>query len=174
MDSSGRSLTAKSGGYGPTLKGAPCPACKTTPRQRPPGEPSGAPAAGCRTSDGLGRREVIPNFLQLPHYLTAYDAGPKAEPKLAAFIDARRHLAERLRQPNGYIHGDCKVDNLIFDDENEVLAVLDLDTLMRGHWAWEFGDLVRSALAEAARPARFKAAAKGYLDEAEVRRMLMT
>ncbi len=119
--------------------------------------------------DGLGRREVIPDFLQLPHYLAAYDAGPKAEPKLAAFIDARRHLAERLRQPNGYIHGDCKVDNLIFDDENEVLAVLDLDTLMRGHWAWEFGDLVRSALAEAARPARFKAAAKGYLDEAEVR-----
>ena len=86
--------------------------------------------------DGVDRREVIPGFLQLRHYLAAYAAGPRAEPQLAAFIDARRSLAERFRRPNGYIHGDCKIDNLVFDDGDKVVAVLDLDTLMWGHWAW--------------------------------------
>ena len=118
--------------------------------------------------DGMDRREVIPGFLQLRHYLAAYDAGPKAEPQLAAFIDARRGLSDRFRQPNGYIHGDCKVDNLMFDEADEVLAVLDLDTLMRGHWAWEFGDLARAALDGAMRPSRFRAVAKGYIAEAGV------
>ena len=118
--------------------------------------------------DGVDRREVIPGFLQLRHYLAAYAAGPRAEPQLAAFIDARRSLAERFRRPNGYIHGDCKIDNLVFDDRDEVAAVLDLDTLMWGHWAWEFGDLVRSALGGEVSPARFSAIAKGYLTEAAV------
>ena len=117
---------------------------------------------------GLHQREVIPGFLQLPHYLAAYDAGPKAEPELAAYIEGHRSLSNRFRQPNGYIHGDCKVDNLIFDADDEVAAVLDLDTLMWGHWAWEFGDLVRSTLDSAVRPARFAAVAKGYLAEADV------
>ena len=118
--------------------------------------------------EGLDQREVIPGFLQLRHYLAAYDAGPKAQPELAAFIETRRSLSDRFRQPNGYIHGDCKVDNLIFDTDDEVVAVLDLDTLMCGHWAWEFGDLVRSALDGTVRPARFAAVAKGYLAEADV------
>ena len=118
--------------------------------------------------NGMDRREVIPGFLQLRRYLAAYDDGPRAEPQLAAFIDARRSLSARFRQPNGYIHGDCKVDNLVFDDGDEVVAVLDLDTLMWGHWAWEFGDLARAALDGAARPSRFRAVAKGYLAEAGV------
>ena len=118
--------------------------------------------------DGMDPREVIPGFLQLRHYLAAYDAGPKAEPQLAAFINARRGLSDRFRQPNGYIHGDCKVDNLMFNEADEVLAVLDLDTLMRGHWAWEFGDLARAALDSKVRPSRFRAVAKGYIAEAGV------
>lgn len=114
----------------------------------------------------MDRREVIPGFLQLRRYLAAYDAGPRAEPRLAAFIDARRGLSDRFRQANGYIHGDCKVDNLMFNEADEVVAVLDLDTLMRGHWAWEFGDLARAALDGAVRASRFKAVAAGYLAEA--------
>lgn len=117
---------------------------------------------------GMDRREVIPGFLKLRHYLAAYDAGPRAEPQLAAFIDARRGLSDCFRQPNGYIHGDCKVDNLVFDDGDEVVAVLDLDTVMRGHWAWEFGDLARAALDGAVRPSRFGAVAKGYVAQAGV------
>lgn len=117
--------------------------------------------------EGLGAKEPIPGFLQLHRYLAEFDAGPKAAPQLAAFIDARRSLSDRFRQPNGLIHGDCKINNLIFN-AGEVVAVLDLDTVMRGHWAWEFGDLARAALDGAVRPSRFRAVAKGYLAEAEV------
>ena len=44
------------------------------------------------------------------------------------------------------IHGDCKVNNLLFaQDADRVIALLDLDTLMVGPWWLDFGDLVRSA-----------------------------
>lgn len=116
---------------------------------------------------GLDAKEPIPGFLQLHRYLAEFDAGPKAAPQLAAFIDARRSLSDRFRHPNGLIHGDCKIDNLIFN-AGAVVAVLDLDTVMRGHWAWEFGDLARAALDGTVRPSRFNAVAKGYLAEAGV------
>ena len=45
------------------------------------------------------------------------------------------------------IHGDCKINNLLLDkDDHNVLAIVDLDTLMWGHPAWDFGDLLRSVL----------------------------
>ena len=47
--------------------------------------------------------------------------------------------------PNCHIHGDCKVNNLLFDDKADaVVAIIDFDTAMFGHWGWDFGDLVRS------------------------------
>ena len=46
---------------------------------------------------------------------------------------------------NAIIHGDCKINNVLFDQQGErVLSVIDLDNNMSGHWAWDFGDLVRS------------------------------
>ena len=42
------------------------------------------------------------------------------------------------------IHGDCKVNNLLFHrTEPRVTHLIDLDTAMYGHPAWDFGDLVR-------------------------------
>lgn len=50
-------------------------------------------------------------------------------------FDARRQV----------IHGDCKVSNLLFHPtEPRVLRIVDLDTVMFGHPALDFGDLVRS------------------------------
>ena len=112
--------------------------------------------------------EAIGGHLQLDHYLAAFDAGPNAEPELHDFIDDRRHLAERFRERNGYIHGDGHLDNILFNKDGNVAAVLDLDTVMWGHWAWDFGDLVRSALGGQAVPKRFAAVARGYLGEAHV------
>ena len=111
---------------------------------------------------------AIPGHLQLDRCLAAFDAGPDAEPELMDFIDARRHLAERFRERNGTIHGDGHLDNLMFGEDGNVVAVLDLDTVMWGHWAWDFGDLVRSVLGGQALPTRFAAAARGYLGAANV------
>lgn len=99
---------------------------------------------------------TIPGFLQLEHYLDAYDEVAHGAPAvLRELIDAHRDFATRLRMDktgmdkagahNTHIHGDCKVNNLLFDVRSDaVLAIIDFDTAMYGHWAWDFGDLVRS------------------------------
>ena len=94
---------------------------------------------------------VIPGFLELDTYLQAFDALPPAVKRSVQpewnFIDARRTMATQLRSDGDYIHGDCKLDNLLFDNDGcKVRCIVDLDTVMRGHWAWDFGDLVRSVL----------------------------
>ena len=51
----------------------------------------------------------------------------------------------RWGQERTFIHGDCKINNLLFQaQQDQVLGVIDLDTVGQGHWAWDFGDLVRS------------------------------
>ncbi|NJN51142.1 MAG: aminoglycoside phosphotransferase family protein [Gammaproteobacteria bacterium] len=97
----------------------------------------------------------IPGFLELAGYLRELDAAlATTEPArrdragdLIARVVAQRHFVLRGQQgPAGMIHGDCKVDNLIFDETAPaVRAVVDLDTVMWGRRAWDFGDLVRSA-----------------------------
>ncbi len=42
------------------------------------------------------------------------------------------------------IHGDPKVDNFIFDDQGEVLGLLDLDTVAMGLLHYDLGDCLRS------------------------------
>jgi Ser/Thr protein kinase RdoA (MazF antagonist) len=99
--------------------------------------------------------DPIPGFMQLDHYLGCLDAAAAAampssrERELLRGIHARRDLAGSFSQREQVIHGDCKVNNLLFahGSTTEVRAVLDLDTVMRGHWAWDAGDLVRSAAA---------------------------
>lgn len=111
---------------------------------------------------------AIPGHLQLDRCLADFDACEDVEPQLIDFIDARRHLATRFRECNSTIHGDGHLDNLLFGEDGNVVAVLDLDTVMWGHWAWDFGDLVRSVLGGQALPTRFAAAARGYLGAANV------
>lgn len=100
---------------------------------------------------------AIAGFLELGGYLARFDqvraAAPAAEAAVreacgdAGFIDAHRALAEQLPKGDTVIHGDCKLNNLLFDQRGTaVRAVLDLDTIMLGHWAWDFGDLARSVL----------------------------
>lgn len=80
------------------------------------------------------------------------------------------------RLPPRVVHNDCKLNNLLFDDEtDEPLCVVDLDTVMAGSVLVDFGELVRTAACPAAEdepdltrivfsPSRFEALASGYLD----------
>lgn len=90
---------------------------------------------------------AIDDFHDLPGYLAALDDAPVSADAVAARseVDALRDAfpPSRVRQ---VIHGDCKVNNLLFHpDEDAVAAIIDLDTLMVGDPAWDFGDLARSA-----------------------------
>ena len=96
---------------------------------------------------------TLPGFMRLPHYLRELDAQvaqrrPEDErvALLLASVNQRRELAGQFQTVNAYVHGDCKINNLLYRGDRAV-CILDLDTVMPGHWAWDFGDLVRSAAA---------------------------
>lgn len=101
---------------------------------------------------------------------------------LLAYIRERRGPAERLihqaeagELPLRVTHNDTKCNNVLFDrDTGEALAVIDLDTIMSGLMAYDFGDAVRSAANTAAEDepdlsrvsfdlARFTAFAEGFI-----------
>lgn len=109
-----------------------------------------------RALEGLRPAELkhtIPNFLHMSEYLAQFDTVlAKAEPaeitQAQPWIDLvqdHRQWTPELAVPNALIHGDCKINNALFDTAgSRVLAIIDLDNNMHGHWAWDFGDLVRS------------------------------
>src|SRR5262245_53941970 len=122
----------------------------------------------------------IPRFHELAWQLERFDAvlaQPRADRAKRAADDIAAAQRERARVereslgPRGMIHGDGKVTNLLFDADDGVRAVLDLDTVMVGALSWDFGDLVRSAAAIGAEDApditfsleRFEALARGYV-----------
>ena len=79
----------------------------------------------------------IDGFMQLSFYLRAFDqAAVQREPpaELRRFVDARRSIADSFSGHTGIVHGDCKLDNVMFDHARptRVRAVLDLDTVMAG------------------------------------------
>ncbi len=47
--------------------------------------------------------------------------------------------------PVGVIHGDTKLENFLFDQATgRVRSLIDLDTVMAGHWLMDWADLIRS------------------------------
>jgi len=112
---------------------------------------------------GIEFAEVIPGFHELRRYLRALHQAAMNHEQLHSpdrggvtrartLFDAllsRDYAAITLEARDAtqtLIHGDCKLNNLLFAaDADQVVAVLDLDTMMQGPWWFDFGDLVRSA-----------------------------
>ncbi|HET6767304.1 MAG TPA: aminoglycoside phosphotransferase family protein, partial [Chitinophagaceae bacterium] len=73
-------------------------------------------------------------------------------------------------------HHDCKISNVLFDNNNRGLCVIDLDTVMPGYFISDFGDMMRTYLSPVSeeeknfdrieiREEYFKAISNGYLSE---------
>ncbi len=121
----------------------------------PPQNPTQAYAAGLAFArlqsmlNGLPEPKLEPTiegFLDLNYYLAEYETvAEMVGPERRRYIDSFRYLTEVLGPTQAHIHGDCKVDNLLFDQNGEnVVAILDFDTAMYASRALDFGDLVRS------------------------------
>ena len=142
--------------------------------------------------DQLG--EPIPDFhnmelraRQLHQAVSANPVGRLAEPEVQAILadllpyEEQMCKAERLyregRLPKRICHCDTKVNNMLFDENGEVLCVIDLDTLMPSFVFSDFGDFLRTGANTVAedcpeiekvdfRMDIFEAFAKGYLEGA--------
>jgi len=137
--------------------------------------------------------ETIPDFHNTPKRYDTFERAIKEDigdrlkdvKEEVAFILSRKSLASKIIDfykkgliPERICHYDTKVNNVMMDDKNgEGICVIDLDTVMPGFVAFDFGDLVRTATSPVAedeadvskvtmRIDTFEALAKGYLAEA--------
>jgi Ser/Thr protein kinase RdoA (MazF antagonist) len=108
---------------------------------------------------------TIPDFHDLAKRLGKLEAAAGADPRgrlaaVCADVDAAFACADRLRAapewpalaslPRRVVHNDCKLNNLLLDERTgEGLCVIDLDTVMEGTVAFDFGELVRTATCSA-------------------------
>jgi thiamine kinase-like enzyme len=83
-------------------------------------------------------------------------------------------LAEQGEIPLRITHNDTKFNNLLFNNDNKVKCVIDLDTVMPGYVAFDFGDAIRTIINTASEDEKdldqinlnislFKAFTEGYL-----------
>ncbi len=81
--------------------------------------------------------------------------------------------------PLRIIHNDTKINNVLLDEQDRAQCVIDLDTVMPGYVAYDFGDAIRTIINTAAEDEEdltkiklnvplFKAYGEGYYDEAKV------
>jgi Ser/Thr protein kinase RdoA (MazF antagonist) len=136
--------------------------------------------------------ETIPNFHNMEARLHTFRESVKADragrleqvASLVAEIEKRADemcLAEKMHRegilPKRTNHCDTKVNNILFDQNDEVLCVVDLDTVMPGYVLSDFGDFIRTAANTGAEDERnlenvsvdlkiFEGYARGYLQKA--------
>ncbi len=142
--------------------------------------------------DGGPLFETIPDFHNMEFRLKQFreavaedKAGRVSEVKdLIDEIEARADemvVPEQLHRegklPKRTNHCDTKVNNILFDENDQVLCVVDLDTVMPGYVLSDFGDFIRTGANNGAEDAKdlstvsinlpiFKAYAEGYLENA--------
>ena len=136
--------------------------------------------------------ETIPNFHNMEYRLEAFRESVKANKagRLKDVSDLVKEIEDRAEEmckaeklhregklPKRINHCDTKVNNVLFDNEDKVLAVVDLDTVMPGYVLSDFGDFIRTGANRGAEDDKnldnvsvnldiFEAYAKGYLEHA--------
>jgi Ser/Thr protein kinase RdoA (MazF antagonist) len=136
--------------------------------------------------------ETIPNFHNIEARLDTFRQSMKADKvgrlnNVAGLVKEIEDRAEEMCKPErlhreGKLpkrtnHCDTKVNNILFDNNDEVLCVVDLDTVMPGYVLSDFGDFIRTGANTGAEDdknldnisvdlAIFEGYAKGYLNNA--------
>ena len=141
--------------------------------------------------DSASLIETIPNFhngkFRYQQFLDAIalnKAGRGTE--MQSGIDQLLQRAEVMLQLQAWLdqgtiplritHNDTKINNILYDPDDQILCIIDLDTVMPGSILFDFGDAIRTLCNNAAedepdlskigfKSDYFEAFAKGYLSE---------
>lgn len=106
--------------------------------------------------------EIIPDFHNIEFRLKQLEdavaddrVGQMREVEVQKFVDKIREKAEQMclgerlyregKLPKRICHCDTKVNNMLFDNDGNVLCIIDLDTVMPSFVFSDFGDFLRSA-----------------------------
>lgn len=141
--------------------------------------------------DSSGLIETIPNFHNGKfryHQFTEAIALDKAgrctemQPVIHEFTERKDEMLklqswlDKGELPLRITHNDTKINNILFDDNDNILCIIDLDTIMPGSILFDFGDAIRT-LGDTAvedepdiskigfQRSYFEAFTKGYLSE---------
>lgn len=145
------------------------------------------------TLDATKLVEILPNFHNIDFRLsnlrkaiTENKAGRLDEVK--EILDYIFEREERMRRiimmgknnelPVRITHNDTKFNNVLLDQDDNVQCVIDLDTVMPGYIAYDFGDAIRTIINSAAEDEKdlnkvvlnvplFQAYTDGYFSEAK-------
>jgi Ser/Thr protein kinase RdoA (MazF antagonist) len=106
-------------------------------------------------------KTTIPHFhnlsLRYQQFLSSIKSGNRQRiqqsqsiiQKLLGFADIV-NLFEEIKQSSAFrlrvTHHDTKISNVLFDEENNGLCVIDLDTIMPGYFISDVGDMMRTYL----------------------------
>ena len=116
----------------------------------------------CSSLDAHKLIEILPNFHSMPfrydQFETALKQANENTKDLALIeIEFAKRLKKDMQQlsilkanntlPVRVTHNDAKLSNILFDKNDQGLAVIDLDTVMPGIPAYDFGDSIRSICA---------------------------
>ncbi len=136
--------------------------------------------------------DSIPNFhnisVRLEQLYAAFTKDPVQRAKEIStellFISEREERMKKIlllgnagRIPKRVIHSDTKFNNILFSKDGRVQCVVDLDTVMAGYSAYDFGDAIRTIINSAGEDERdlekirlnsplFRAYTRGYLSQA--------
>jgi hypothetical protein len=137
--------------------------------------------------------ETLKNFFSSPHRYSQFEAAFEncSEERRGFAASAIRFAIERREMvdviarklesgeiPTRVVHGDTKLNNILFDRETgRAKGIVDLDTCMAGYSLYDFGDLVRFTAATSAEDETnlsrvgtdiqmYKALSEGYLSTA--------
>ena len=91
-------------------------------------------------------------------------------------LQTYKHLLDNKEIPLRVIHHDTKISNVLFDDKQNGLCVIDLDTVMPGYFFSDVGDMMRTYLSPVSeeemdfskihiREDVFSAICRGYLSQ---------
>ena len=91
-------------------------------------------------------------------------------------IETYAHLLDDDEMPLRVIHHDTKISNVLFNNEQNALCIVDLDTVMPGYYLSDVGDMMRTYLSPANEEEKdlskvyvrydfFAAIYKGYISE---------
>ena len=137
--------------------------------------------------------EVIPNFHNIQFRLSNLQKAIEANPlnRVEGVQDLLDYIAARAEKmktilnwgnsgllPLRITHNDTKFNNVLLDKNDKVQCVIDLDTVMPGYVAYDFGDAIRTIINPVAEDEKdtskiklllglYEAFAEGYLSEAK-------